>query len=129
MFDAHAKATSSKGAWSVDDPVAVSHSLGVTVPRQAPDRSVVLVVPRTRVPPVMVPSGSLLAWIKPCGGGSGFIGAFVGDNGESDAHRRSPGRAPAVQHCSSADEARMWVEDQAAAFGLPVKWVGDGQGP
>jgi hypothetical protein len=72
----------------------------------------------------MIPSGNLLAWIEPCGADE-FMGAFVGEGSAHDVHRHSPGRAPATQLCSSPDEARQWVEDQAAAFGVPVKWLSD----
>lgn len=70
----------------------------------------------------MTPNGSLLAWIKRCGV-DGFVGAFVGDDGITDAPKHLPGRPPATQFCSSLDEARQWVKDQAAALNLPVKWV------
>ncbi len=70
----------------------------------------------------MVPSGNLLAWIEPCGGDQ-FVGAFVGEGEVRDARRPRLGRAPATQLCASPNEARQWVEDQAAAFGLPVKWL------
>jgi hypothetical protein len=69
----------------------------------------------------MKPSGNLLAWIEP-GGTDEFIGAFVG---EDAAPGPAPGRAPATQLCASPDEARQWVEEQAAELGLPIKWVGD----
>jgi hypothetical protein len=72
----------------------------------------------------MIPEGNLLAWIKPCGDDE-YVGAFVGDGAAPDARRHLPGRAPATQLCSSPDEARQWVEDQAAALDLPIKWVSD----
>jgi hypothetical protein len=72
----------------------------------------------------MALSGNLLAWIKPGGAGE-FIGAFVGEGAAPDGRRLFPGRAPAVRSCSSSDEARKWVEDQATALDLPVKWVPD----
>lgn len=61
----------------------------------------------------MIPNGTLIAWIKPCGSGE-FVGAFVGDD---------TNRAPATKRCRSSDIARKWVEDEASAFGLPVKWI------
>lgn len=73
---------------------------------------------------VMIPSGNLLAWIKPCGGDE-YIGAFVGDGASADARRPSSGRLPATRRCASPDEARRWVEDQAAALGVPLKWVAE----
>jgi hypothetical protein len=72
----------------------------------------------------MTLSGNLLAWIEPRGAGE-FVGAFVGEGAAPDAHRHISGRLPATQVCSSSDEARQWVEDQAAALDLPVKWVSD----
>ena len=73
----------------------------------------------------MTSNGSnLLAWIKACGDDE-FIGAFVGEGAVPDADHNIPGRLPATQLCSSPDEARQWVEEQAAAFNLPVKWVSD----
>ena len=66
----------------------------------------------------MTINGSLVAWIEPCGDDH-YIGAFVGDG----AHGQPGGRAPATQNCSSPAEAREWVEDQASALQLPVKWV------
>ena len=51
------------------------------------------------------------------------MGAFPGEGALPDIHRKSPGRAPARQLCSTSDEAREWIEDQAAALGLPIKWV------
>jgi hypothetical protein len=72
----------------------------------------------------MMPAGNLLAWIKPCGVNE-FVGAFVGDGAAPDSNGRSPGRAPAAQLFSSCDEAQRWVEDQAAALKLPIKWVSD----
>jgi hypothetical protein len=73
----------------------------------------------------MILNGNLLAWIEPRGGGE-FVGAFVGEGAAPDARSRASGRAPATQACSSVDEARRWVEDQAAALDLPVKWLGAG---
>jgi hypothetical protein len=64
--------------------------------------------------------GSLLAWIEPHDP-DGFVGAFVGEDAAPVGEW--PGRAPATQLCASVNEARQWVEEQAAAFGVPVKWV------
>jgi hypothetical protein len=72
----------------------------------------------------MKPSGNLLAWIEPRGTDR-FMGAFVGEFAAPGASRHFPGRAPATQLCSSPDEARQWVEEQALAFGVPIKWVSD----
>jgi hypothetical protein len=70
----------------------------------------------------MTLNGSLLAWIESRGADE-FVGAFVGEGAARDDKRNLPGRAPATQVCSSPDEARQWVEEQAAALALPVKWV------
>jgi hypothetical protein len=61
-------------------------------------------------------SGNLLAWIEPCGA-SGFTAAFVGEWATS--------RAPATQLCSTSCDAREWIEEQAAALALPVRWMND----
>ena len=56
----------------------------------------------------------LIAWVAP-------NGAY-----EYEAAFRAAGvptRAPATQMCSSKDEARQWVEDEAAALDVPVAWV------
>jgi len=61
----------------------------------------------------MPASASLIAWIENrC---ERFVAAYVG----SDA----PGRAPAIQLCCSADEARRWVETEAKGLGVPIQWV------
>ncbi|MFL5280664.1 MAG: hypothetical protein ACJ8AW_06610 [Rhodopila sp.] len=72
----------------------------------------------------MILDGNLLAWIEPCDGG--FIGAFVGEGAAPDPDARISGRAPATQLCATPDEARSWVEAEAAALDLPVRWVGEG---
>jgi hypothetical protein len=66
--------------------------------------------------------GSLLAWVEPRGADE-FVGAFVGDGAYLSNGNDLTGRPPAVQHCSSEAEARQWIESEAAAFGLPIKWV------
>lgn len=72
----------------------------------------------------MKPLGNLLAWIKPCSDDQ-YVAAFVGEGAVAGAYRDFPGRAPATQFCSSFDEARQWIEEQAAEFELPVKWVSE----
>jgi hypothetical protein len=62
-----------------------------------------------------MPNRHFLAWIEPRGSDE-FLAAFVG---EPVARQR----APATQLCSSAGEARQWVEREAAAVDIPVKWV------
>lgn len=58
----------------------------------------------------------LIAWVEPKGERE-CVAAFV-----SSATRSS--RAPAIQRCFSVDEAKSWVEDQAAALGgIPVDWM------
>jgi hypothetical protein len=69
----------------------------------------------------MTLNGNLLAWIERSGTDA-FVGAFVSES-ETIGHRDSPGRAPATQVCSSPEEARQWVKNQAAELDLPVKWV------
>ena len=70
------------------------------------------------------PGESLLAWIERCGSGD-FIGAFVGEGAVPGAIPDFPGREPAKHRCFSLDEARQWIEQEAAAFGVPIKWVND----
>ncbi|HEX3572960.1 MAG TPA: hypothetical protein VHU42_00045 [Rhodopila sp.] len=70
----------------------------------------------------MTLSGNLLAWIEPSDTGA-FIGAFVGEGATSGIRRDFPGRAPATRHCSSVDDARQWVEEQAAALDIPIRWL------
>ena len=60
-------------------------------------------------------SETLLAWIeKP--EEELFVAAFV----SAEAATK---RAPATQLCTSEQEARTWVQEQAAAFGIPVEWL------
>lgn len=66
--------------------------------------------------------GNLLAWIEPYGSGE-FMGAFVGEHAVLDPPSPGPRRAPATKLCPSPEEARQWVENQAMALGLPIKWV------
>lgn len=66
--------------------------------------------------------GALLAWIKPAGTGQ-FIGAFVGEDAAPGRSRNFLGREPAAQLFSSPDDARRWIEGQAADVRLPIKWV------
>jgi hypothetical protein len=56
----------------------------------------------------------LLAWVEPQNGQE-VLAAFVGGAATK--------RAPATQLCASSAEARKWVEDEAAAIGLPVEWL------
>lgn len=72
----------------------------------------------------MTPSGNLRAWIEPFGANE-FIGAFVGEATTRDTIPNMPRRLPATQLCSSPDEARQWIESQAAAFDLPIKWASE----
>jgi hypothetical protein len=57
----------------------------------------------------------LIAWIEPSSDAN-FLAAFVGAAAAGS-------RAPATRRCGSAEEARRWVETEAAAFRLPVEWV------
>ena len=70
----------------------------------------------------MTLSGNLLAWIEPRSAGE-FVGAFVGEGATPDKRRQYPGRAPATHRFSSPDAARQWIEEQAAALDLPIKWL------
>ena len=67
----------------------------------------------------MRPSGKLLAWIESEGNGEA-VAAFIGDGVASGAAKR---RAPARRAHPSPEQARAWVEAEAAALGLPVAWL------
>ena len=63
-------------------------------------------------------SNKLFAWVEPRSRQE-FVAAFV--SAATASHR-----APAVQQCPSLDEARHWVEREAAALGhVPVEWVSE----
>jgi hypothetical protein len=68
------------------------------------------------------PGENLLAWIVRRDTGH-YVGAFIGEGATSGAIPDFPGREPATRRCFSLDEARQWIEQEAAAFGVPVKWV------
>jgi hypothetical protein len=72
----------------------------------------------------MKPLGSLLAWVKPSSDDQ-YVAAYVGEGAVAGAYRNFPGRAPATQLCSSLDEARQWIEEEAAALELPVRWMSE----
>jgi len=62
-------------------------------------------------------NGKLLAWVESHGDDE-YLAAFVG----ASAARH---RDPATQLCSSAGDARQWVEGEAAALDVPVEWVSE----
>ena len=64
----------------------------------------------------MPQSGKLLAWVEPQSEEE-FLGAYVGGAATK--------RWPATQLCASLDEARRWVERDAAELGVPVEWVSE----
>jgi hypothetical protein len=66
----------------------------------------------------MPPDGKLRAWIEVHD--DAVLAAFVGVPGAPDYRVNRP---PATQLCSSAEDARQWVEEEARAFDLPVEWV------
>ena len=63
----------------------------------------------------MVFEGMLVAWIESSGDGQA-VAAFVGET------RDNP-RVPARQTFETPAEARGWVEREADALKLPVKWL------
>lgn len=69
-----------------------------------------------------LPNGSLLAWVEQRED-TAFVGAYVGEGATPDGSNDFRGRDPATQICRSVDEARRWIENEAAALNLPVKWV------
>jgi hypothetical protein len=70
----------------------------------------------------MTPGGKLRAWIERQPGGR-FLAGFVAVVVTPDGRMAVANRPPATQVCSTPEEAREWVEDEAFAFGLPVEWV------
>lgn len=61
-------------------------------------------------------SRKLLAWLNP-ENGERYTVAFV-------ASAMASNRPPATRHCGSQDEARQWVESEAAALGdVQVEWI------
>jgi hypothetical protein len=63
----------------------------------------------------MPASNKLLAWIE-SQSDQKFTAAFVS---APTASRR----APATRSCSSPEEARGWIEREAAVLGIPVEWT------
>jgi hypothetical protein len=61
-------------------------------------------------------SSKLLAWVEPKDDDE-FLAAYVGGAATK--------RWPATQLCASPDEARRWVEHDAAELGVPVEWVSE----
>jgi hypothetical protein len=66
--------------------------------------------------------GHLLAWIEPQGTGH-FVGAFVGEGAAAGVRKGFAGRSPATHVCASPEQAQRWIEEQASALDLPVKWI------
>ena len=71
--------------------------------------------------PLVLASGRLLAWVV-AQGDDEFVAAFVGEDA-AQRHGNNAGRAPAMQLCSSSEEARQWVHAQAGAVGRPIRWL------
>ncbi|HUC17028.1 MAG TPA: hypothetical protein VMA37_04985 [Acetobacteraceae bacterium] len=71
------------------------------------------------LPNGMLPNGTLLAWIERRG--DEFLAALVGAP-VADI------RPPATRLCASSAKARQWIEDEAAALGLPIQWVANRPG-
>jgi hypothetical protein len=44
-----------------------------------------------------------------------FLASFVGGGATK--------RSPATQLCGSSDEARQWIEGEAAQIGVPIEWL------
>ena len=59
-------------------------------------------------------SGKLLAWVEPRASDR-YLVSLVGG--------AAPGREPATRLCGSLNEARQWVETEAAALGVPIEWL------
>ncbi|HEX2941650.1 MAG TPA: hypothetical protein VHO91_11420 [Rhodopila sp.] len=69
-----------------------------------------------------LPDGSLLAWVEQRED-TAFIGAYIGEGATTDNSSDFRGRDPATHVFPSVDEARRWVETEAAALDLPVRWI------
>ena len=65
----------------------------------------------------MSENNKLLAWIEPHADDV-YRAAFVG---KAAAEHRDP----ATRLCGSIDDARQWVEGEAAAIDVPVEWVNE----
>jgi hypothetical protein len=63
----------------------------------------------------MPENNKLLAWIEPHADDA-YRAAFVGKAAADH-------RMPAMRLCSSIDDARKWVEEEAAAIDVPVEWL------
>ena len=62
-----------------------------------------------------MPNGNtLLAWIESPGEGE-FVAAFTAATASK--------RLPATKQCASPDEAKHWIEREAAALGAAVEWT------
>ncbi|HVZ06315.1 hypothetical protein [Rhodopila sp.] len=70
----------------------------------------------------MAVAGCLLACIETTGGAN-CVGAFVGEGAAANPSHGIKGREPARRAFPSLDEARRWIEDQAAYLALSVKWL------
>jgi hypothetical protein len=57
----------------------------------------------------------LLAWIEPHDGN--YLASIVSGG--------APGRRPATRVCTSAEDARRWVETRAGELDVPFEWVVD----
>jgi hypothetical protein len=58
-------------------------------------------------------NGSLVAWIERRSSEE-FEAAYVAE---------AASRTPATRTCTSAEDARRWIESEAAFVSAPVKWL------
>lgn len=65
------------------------------------------------VGPTAMSASSVVAWIE-CRSLKEFEGAFVAETVSRD---------PAKRICSTAEDARNWIESEAAFIAAPVKWL------
>lgn len=68
----------------------------------------------------MSSSDRLLAWIEPGDAQNYVLASFIA---APTVMRRAPARYRARSH----DEARKWIETQAAELGVPLEWVEHGE--
>lgn len=90
------------------------HYSGQAAPRRPSELSVSPLLHHLLTDCRMPLGDRLFAWIEPRNT-DGFMAALVGGGAQQ--------RVPATQLFRSPDEARRWVEAEAAALGVPVEWL------
>lgn len=70
----------------------------------------------------------IIAWTKDDGAGA-VTAAFVGEGTFARRGRNYPTRQPAARQCHSMEDARKWVQREAQALGVAVKWLDQAPDP